>query len=281
MPPQPLQVGILVEQRYLDQLQPAGLCRELVARGHSVILIDPTRVLHSFDRDEWAETLDLLVVRGRSWAVLCLLAWAESRALPTINSHRAISGVHNKAQMAVALAKGSIPTPNTYFAEPRQLARKLPRDAFPLLLKPIFGDNSAGLQLVRSPREMALVDWPEASALAQTYLESDGHDIKLYGVGERLWAVRKPASFHPGGNAPSVEGPREGEVLPLTPELRSLGRRCREIFGLDFYGVDCIATERGVRVLEVNEFPNYTSIPEASQALADYAVRCARVGVMS
>jgi glutathione synthase/RimK-type ligase-like ATP-grasp enzyme len=42
--------------------------------------------------------------------------------------------------------------------------------------------------------------------------------------------------------------------------------------------VDCIETPGGLLVIEVNDFPNYTSVPDADKKLADYVVRRAQNG---
>jgi ribosomal protein S6--L-glutamate ligase len=78
-------------------------------------------------------------------------------------------------------------------------------------------------------------------------------------------------------SAVSVEA-AQGELMPVTPAERALAVRCRRLFGLDLYGIDCIRTPEGPVVIEVNEFPNYTGVPEASDRLADHVLaRATRV----
>jgi ribosomal protein S6--L-glutamate ligase len=268
-----LHVGLLAERRYLAQSQPSGLSAALQARGVKVTLIDPEAALYRPGDDRWLEGLDLIVARGRSWGMLCLLAWAESRGVPTINRRAAITAVFNKADMAVALAAGRVPIPRTFLGTPEVLAREVGADAYPLILKPIFGDNCRGLQVVANAGALAAVRWPEPVALAQSYLPTNGYDLKLYGIGEEVWAVRKPSPFNPrrGGGGEPQPGP-----LPLTPALADLGRRCGAIFGLELFGGDCLETEQGLLVVEINDFPNYTTVPEADERLADYVLRRAR-----
>ncbi|MFQ5612132.1 MAG: RimK family alpha-L-glutamate ligase [Anaerolineae bacterium] len=266
----PLYVGLLVERRYLTQNQPYGMSAALQARGHQVTLIDPEESFHRFGDDAWLNGFDLIVGRGRSWALLCLLAWAEERGLPTLNRRGAIAAVHSKAEMGVALSAWKVPTPPTFLGRPGVLARKIPEASYPLILKPIFGDNCQGLSIVHSRSELIGLQWPEPVALAQSYLPTDGYDLKLYGIGEEVWAVRKPSPLGaPGAKAPA----RKAELLPLTPALRKLGRRCGRIFGLELYGVDCIQTPDGPIVIEVNDFPNYTGVPGVDESLADYVLR--------
>jgi glutathione synthase/RimK-type ligase-like ATP-grasp enzyme len=271
--PHSLKIGVLAEARYLAQSQPTGLSAKLNELGHRITMIDPQKAFYVMGDDGWFEGLDVIVGRGRSWALLALLGWAETRGALTINRREAIASVHNKAQMSIAFASAGIPIPQTFFGSVEQLAREIPRSSYPIIMKPIFGDNSRGLLVVNSPEEMASTHWPEPVALAQRYFQTDGYDLKLYGIGDEIWAVRKVSPF----NAPVPE--RKGDdaskdgLAPITPELTDLGRRCGRLFGLDLFGVDCIETEEGVLVIEINDYPNYTNVPDANERLADYVTR--------
>ena len=262
-------IGLLVESRYLSQSQPAGLRDALAERGNDVRVIDPRGSAWRLGDDAWLEGLSVLVARGRSWDLLCLLSWAESRGVTTINRKAAIAGVHNKSEMSVTIARHDLPAPQTWFGSPETLAREVPADAFPLILKLIFGDNCRGLEVVESREALRALDWPDAVAIAQTYHRTDGYDLKLYGIGGDVWGVRKPSPF----NARREGASGEAEPVALTPELEALGRRCGEIFGLDLFGVDCIVTEEGPLVIEVNDYPNFTAVPDADRRLAEFVER--------
>lgn len=232
--------------------------------------VDPQSVSYLMQNDGWLQDFDLVVARGRSWALLCLLGWAESRAVLTINRKSAIAAVYNKADMSVELAAGSIPMPRTFFGSVEALAKQINIESYPVILKPIFGDNCRGLVVVDSPEELTDLDWPEQVALAQTYLPTDGYDLKLYGIGDHVWAVRKPSPFNKRSEADA--GDSKAGIIPITSELEELGRRCGKLFGLELYGVDCIETDDGPVVIEINDFPNYTGVPEADERLAEFVV---------
>lgn len=267
--PSPHKIGVLAEARYLVQSQPQGLSSKLKELGHDITMIDPQKAFYVMGDDRWFAGLDLIVGRGRSWALLALIGWAETRGILTINRREAIASVHNKAQMSVAMASSGIPIPQTFFGSIECLAREIPRESYPIILKPIFGDNSRGLLVINTPEEMRQTDWPEPVALAQRYFLTDGYDLKLYGMGDDIWLVRKPSPFNArAGNVESKEG-----LLPATPDLEDLGRRCGRLFGLDLFGVDCIETQAGVLVIEINDYPNYTNVPDANDRLADYVLR--------
>jgi ribosomal protein S6--L-glutamate ligase len=267
--------GVLVERRYLTQAQPAGMTAALQARDHEVVTIDPEAVAAEAGDGAWLDDIDLVVARGRSLALFCLLTCAEKRGTTTINRTAAITAVHNKAEMAITLATADVPTPKTFLGRPDALVAEVPSKCYPLIVKPSFGDNGQGLRIVESPSELAELRWPEPIALVQQFLATDGNDLKLYAIGDEVWAVRKPSPLRDrqaaDGNSFAWPG-AEYELVTLSPGLRELGRRCGELFGLELYGVDCLETAGGTVVIEVNEFPNYTGVPAADSRLADYVV---------
>jgi glutathione synthase/RimK-type ligase-like ATP-grasp enzyme len=265
----PLTVGVVVEPRYLEQRQPAGLCAELQRRGHEAVVIDPDDVCRVGSGD-WLAGIDVIVPRGRSLTLLGLVELAERRGVPVVNGRSAIASVHNKLDMAVALVAAGIPTPPTFAASLERLAGAVPAGAYPLVLKPTFGDNGRGLMIAPDAEQLAHVHWPEPFALAQQLVPSDGFDLKLYGIGDDVWAVRRPSPLKSLAAGTSRPAPVE-----LTPDLVALARRCGRLFGLELYGVDCLETSDGPLVIEVNEFPNYTGVDEADERLVAHVARCA------
>jgi ribosomal protein S6--L-glutamate ligase len=268
------EIALLAERRYLSQRQPLGLAAELDRQGCRVHLIDPGSTAISLTDDSWLTGVDLCVARGRSQAVLSRLLAAERRGVATLDRSSAIAGVRDKAAMAVALASVGIPTPATTLGTPSQLAAELPSHLYPVILKPIYGDNCRGLRVCGCPDAVAgLSPAFDDPLLAQPYLSGDGTDLKLYGVGERIWAVRKPSPLVAGGAAKARPGTSaEAAPVPLTADLRRLARACSELFGLELFGVDCLLTPAGPVVIEVNDYPNYTGVAGADEALANHVL---------
>jgi ribosomal protein S6--L-glutamate ligase len=209
-----------------------------------------------------------VVVGGPPTATLALAAYAEAAGALTINTHAATEAVRNKAALAAVLAEFGITCPSTLLGSPRALAAELRPEEYPVVLKPVFGDNGRGLRRVAGPAELRATDWPEDVALAQHYLTSDGRDLKLYVIAGNVFAVHKPSPFQPDGARV------DGRAVPVrvTPALRDLALRCGRTFGLELYGVDCVETADGPVVIEVNEFPNYTGVPGADELLAEHVL---------
>jgi ribosomal protein S6--L-glutamate ligase len=175
----------------------------------------------------------------------------------------AVTHVRNKARAVETLAAHDIPMPRTLLGASPAGLKGLSADVFPLLLKPHLGDNASGIVLVRHPLELDDLTWPDGLVVAQEFIDSGSVDLKLYGVGDQLWAVRRPSPLAASGR------PHPPEPVELSPGLERLAHACRDAFELELYGVDVLDSPRGPLVVDVNEFPNYTGVDEAPAAIAE------------
>jgi ribosomal protein S6--L-glutamate ligase len=261
-------IVVLTETRYLEQRQPSGLVAALRARGLAVDVVDP-----AVDPGAAHLPAAVAVARGRSPAVLSALETLEARGVPVVNRAAAIRAVVDKGWMAERLAAAGVPGPATCVVARADLARALAAGPFPLVVKPVRGDNSRGVVIVRDAAALRALAWEEPVALAQPYVEGDGRDLKLYVAGERVWAVRK---------ASPLLDPHwrwsPAELVRLDPGLRELALACGRPFGLALYGVDCVLGPDGPAVIEVNDFPNYSGIADADEALAAVVAASAAAG---
>ena len=206
-----VKVGIIAERRYLSQSMPAAALSALEARGICADVICPddarvapeTGLVHiarngrTVDLNEY----DVVVSRNRNGLGLAMLSYAEAAGVLTINSYASTERIRNKAHMAVWLSRAGLLCPATILARDTSTLAGLPRSSFPLILKPTYGDNSQGLQLVRRPEDLETIEWSDDLLLAQRYLPSDGFDLKLYVCGRSVFAVYKPTPFNGDHNA--------------------------------------------------------------------------------
>jgi ribosomal protein S6--L-glutamate ligase len=263
------EIGVLVEQRYLAQRQPAGLTRALRAAEYPVRVLEAETLDGNVVGREALRGLAGLIVRGRSDAVLGLLAVADTDGLATVNSRSAIAAVRDKVVMTAVLRGAGVPMPRTYIGHPLSLAAELPTGAYPVIVKPRFGDNGRGLRIVADAEALAGLTWPEPTALVQQYLPGHRRDLKLYGIRSLVAGVRKASPLQVELTG-SEETP---EAVALDADLIALGRRCGRLFGLALWGVDCLMTPAGPHVVDVNDFPNYTGVPGADEEMAKFVVR--------
>lgn len=270
--PRHSRVAVLREARYADHAQPAGLVEVLRSAGHEVTVVDPQAVgpgRRQHRLRDVVNSADVMVARGRSDAVLAVLRAAAEVGVPVLDPAEAVARVRDKVAMANVLRRAGVPTPATFIAPTEMLAARVPPAAYPLILKPVFGDNAEGLKLVMSQRELRLLNWPDRIALAQSHIPGDGVDLKVYAIGNHLTAVHKPSPINPC----TLAGARPAD---LDDRLAHLARTCGRLFGLSLYGVDCLDTPSGPVVLEINDFPNFTAVPDANRLLADHVLATAR-----
>ena len=248
-------VGVVVEDRYRAQAQPRGMVAAL--RTHAGINVVDVGSTDDLDR------CDVLVARGRSEAVISLLAAAEDRGLRTVNSSSAVRSVLDKIVMHRRLIDVGITVPETWTGPFDVLRDQLADHREALVIKPVFGDNCRDVIVLQDGKALSALAWREPCAIVQRHIPNDCFDVKLYGIGDEVWAVRKPSPLYSPG--------KRSTLLVAPASYVKLAHRCRDAFGLDLYGVDCIDTTDGLVVIEVNDFPNYTGIAGADQRLARFA----------
>jgi ribosomal protein S6--L-glutamate ligase len=268
-------VAIIAERRHLDNPALRDARSALEAAGCHVPLVVPDADL-LFDIPTAAPPWDAVLSRGRDLAGLGLLAAAANLGVLAINKPSAIELVRNKIAMQAVLLEHRLPLPKTWFAADAAVFRSVPRDRFPLVVKPFDGDGSRGLALLTRPEDadlLAPVQGRKSLYLAQEFLDSDGWDLKLYGIGTQAWAVRKPSPVRFDGPGPAAMIPVEGaELIPLDAQLRDIALTCGRACGLELWGVDVAMTPAGPYVIEVNDFPTYSAVPGAGAAIAQHVL---------
>jgi ribosomal protein S6--L-glutamate ligase len=269
----PARLCFIVEARYENDVMPGAVVDVLRSSGHHVDVLRPNGTV----TDLW-ELLPTDVARYDAFVLktvssgpgLSLLEAAAAAGVTTINDHRAIRLARDKAVAAVRARAVGIPFPKTWFASRSTLLDQIPADSYPLVVKPNNGSALKDVYRVRSPHELAQLDIDDSgSLLAQPYLANPGYDVKLYNTGEEVFAAVKHSPLHPGADV--VE-----ERIPVTPELRSLARAVGRVFGLDIYGIDVVETLDGWVVLDVNDFPSFSNVPQAAWRLARTVLRVTR-----
>jgi ribosomal protein S6--L-glutamate ligase len=274
-----MKLCFLTESRYMKQRMPAELIAAARRAGidSEVIVTDEAyATLDSGGADSvrglgpgFAPEHTLFVTRNRSVAGLLQLYYLERRGARSINSYRSIEKSRNKAEMDVDLKTAGVPMPVTYLAHRLELLRGLPDAAFPVIVKPYLGDNSRGLTICRTREQLEALTITDPVAMAQSFLPTDGFDLKLYCYGETVIPVRKASPLIGDASAPAIP-------VDLTDEMRRIALACGSLLGLEIYGVDTILTRDGILVLEVNDFPNFSGIEGIGESLLDFLVKRAK-----
>ncbi|MBI5499327.1 MAG: ATP-grasp domain-containing protein [Deltaproteobacteria bacterium] len=226
---------------------------ELRRRGYEVLIgVAETQAIRP---ERLAVAADLYVLKSHSSLWLALSAVLHAQGARILNPYPACSEVMNKVLATWRLAAAGVPTPRTWVTG--DLARLSAAGAIPpLVLKPNLGGRGVGVRVLHDKRDL---DGATATdgMLVQEFVPGDPRLVKLYGLGDEVFGVRRDA-----------DGTRR--QLAVRPGLAELARRCARAFGLALYGVDVIDGDAGPTVIDVNYFPSYTGVPRAGERLAEF-----------
>jgi ribosomal protein S6--L-glutamate ligase len=262
----------IVEEQYRRDSMPLVIARQLLRWGHTVDVLEPSKTVTSLC-DLTGQCCDAYVLKTVSDGPgLSILQAAEAVGIPTINNSRAIRLVRDKTIFTAFAHAHGLPVPRSYFIVHPRLLKDIPRNEYPLVVKPTNGSSGRGIYRVNSPAELATlnIDGPSLCFfLAQQYVENPGYDIKLYAIGEDVYAVERKSPLHP-------EVEVESQLIPLKSEWLNLAQRVGELFGLDIYGLDVLETNNGPVVVDINDFPSFGQVPGAVKRISNYILRLAK-----
>jgi len=269
-------IAIIAERRHLENVSLEAARTVFEEAGHHVELVVPgaERLFDIPDEPpNWAAVLS----RGRDLTGLALLSAVSALGVLAFNEPHAIELVRNKIAMQAVLHQHQLPMPRSWFAADASVFGAVPAKQFPLVVKPFDGDGARGLWLLLRPGDATQLPPMRSDRsiyLAQQLLVTDGWDLKLYGIGTQVWAVRKPSPVEFGDAGPATTRASNGqaEVVDLDARLRDIALTCGRACGLDLWGVDIALTSAGPFVIEVNDFPTYSAVPGAGARIAEHVL---------
>jgi ribosomal protein S6--L-glutamate ligase len=255
-----MRLCFIVEKEYRHDHMPLRVADQLVAWGHDVHLLHPqtSATCLSDLANAGKDRFDAYVLKTVSDGPgICILEAAAASGIAAINDPRAIRLVRDKAAGAARARAAEIPFPLTYFAVDVGQIGLIPREHYPLVVKPSNGSSMREVHRIDDPAELRelKLDTHDRFFLAQRYVENEGYDVKLYGIGREVFAIMRGSPLHPGLAV------SQGQV-PVTPELAGIAARVRRVFGLDIFGVDVVRAPRGWVAVDINDFPGFAGVPE-------------------
>jgi ribosomal protein S6--L-glutamate ligase len=245
---------------------------ELAQRGFD---IESGKVEETLLRSDLLKpTHDLYLLKSDTELSLSMAGILHSHGARLLNPYPSCIKIRDKILSSNVLRTAGIPTPPSWITQDLILLLPLV-EKWPLIIKPYRGFHGRDIHIIRTLKDLAnLTPLNEPAlnepVLVQKYVEGNGEDLKVYVIGKDVFATRKP--FHPD----SFRQP--GQLCPVSTEVRDIALRCGEIFGLGLYGLDIIEGSKGPIVVDLNYFPGYKGVPNASSLLADYIEKYALGG---
>jgi ribosomal protein S6--L-glutamate ligase len=259
-----LRIGFLLKRPYsahstsqfplvVQALVDAGVVVHIIAAKGRLVDLSTVRVEH-----------DLYVLKQISGLAASLAGALHAQGAALVNPYPVTVALRDKVIATRILQAAGVPTPATYVAmHPELLAPLL--DQGPLVVKPYDGSGGHGVRVVRNEAELAAaaVQVGRNPILAQRYHPPQGHDLKIYMIGERLFGVRKRFPRR-------TEEEKHGEPFTPTAEQCDIALRCGRAFGIDLCGVDIIESEGKPYVVDMQSIPGFKGVPDAPSYLASY-----------
>jgi ribosomal protein S6--L-glutamate ligase len=233
--------------------------RRLTALGHLVEAGTPEGML--VDACGISPNHDLYLLKSHTELALSVAAALAARDARMLNPYAACAAAQDKLMANRRLHAAGVPVPRTWVAgDYRRVAALL--DGSPRIVKPLRGHRGAGVEVVHSPDDVAGRPEPPGPLVVQDLVDGPGEDLKVYVVGERVWAVRKP--FSPDSFT------RPGRPVPVTAEVEDLALRAGAATGLGLFGLDVIEGPDGPVVVDLNYFPGYKGCAGVAGPMTDY-----------
>jgi ribosomal protein S6--L-glutamate ligase len=204
---------------------------------------------------------DLYLLKSHTELSLSIAGILNSQGAKLLNPYHCCIATQDKLQASRRLRAWGIPAPACWVTGDFSLLQSLVEEQ-PLLIKPYRGHRGADIILVHNPAELSTLPPPKGPVIVQEFISGTGEDLKVYVVGDQVYAVRKnfsPASFT-----------RPGRPVPVSAEVRDIALRCGQAFGLGLYGLDMIESPDGPVVVDLNFFPGYKGVPNIAPRIADY-----------
>ena len=268
-----LRVAIMADETgwHTRQLQAALRARGAVGRCIDLAdcHIDTTAAWHGLVLPGFGRELpDAVLVRGVAGGSfeqvtkrLGVLHMLRELGVPVYNDARAIERSVDKSMTSLLLHAAGIPTPPTWATESQAHAQRIAvregAAGHALVLKPLFGSQGKGLQLVGEVNgvhhTLPMLSQSHGSlAYLQRFVppvSTPGFDWRVLVVGGRAVTAMRRVSENWIHNV--AQGAR-CEPAELTPELAQLAEQAAHALDMDYAGVDLIPSAQGTQVIEVN-----------------------------
>lgn len=252
----------------------AEIIDRLRARSARVDLLVPED--HAVDCADLAgePSHDLYVLKAKTALTLGVAGAMTAGGARVVNTFAASSLTRDKLASTTVLAGFGVPVPPSFATGQADLLRQV--GGGPLWLKPPRGSQGAGVQRLSSAAELAADDALTLDAhglpvplFAQAEVPSGGFDLKVYVVGEQMWAIKRPFPAR-------TLTEKMGQPARVTPPIRDAALACGAALGLELYGVDFLVAGDEFFVVDVNAFPGYKGVSAAPAAIAEHLLGVVR-----
>jgi ribosomal protein S6--L-glutamate ligase len=243
----------------------SALVPEMVDRLHEmgcdVEIIDPDA--RPLDLGAMQTDADVYILKSGTEAALSFAGVLHARGARVMNPYPVAAVCRDKIVQTHMLADAHVPVPQSWMTvDPMTLLSQLGQG--PLILKDPRGSQGRGLEIVHDRDRLAALPGGRPW-LAMRYHRPEGHDLKLYRIGDEVFGVERifPARTY---------AEKLGRPYAVSADLHDIVLRCGDAFGISVYGVDVIRSQDKHWVVDMSSFPGFKGVPAAGRRIIDHLV---------
>ena len=247
-----------------------GVVLQQLCSAHEVRLLDVSEISgdQAVGRERQHPLADIYLLKSHTPQALEVAHYLEQRGAMVINSFASSSACQDRALMAQRMSEAHLAFPSTStHASLGELLEQQQRSSilsFPLVIKSRYSRRGDLVYRADGIEQLhALARRIDEPVIIQEFVPADGWDIKLWVIGQQIFAARRRSSL--AGEASGQDFPIPTEQLPGS--WRSISLKVGRVFDLHLYGLDLIASDRGPVVVDVNSFPGFRGVAGAASAL--------------
>lgn len=187
----------------------------------------------------------------------------EGAGTVVINPARSVEAAVDKYLTSAKLQAAGLLTPRTVVCQTVDDAlaafAELGGD---VVMKPLFGAEGRGITRLQdealAQRAFSLLVQLGGVIYLQEYIAHEGHDLRVFLIGERAWGMRRS---NPLDWRTNVSRGAKAEPLELNDTLIELARRAADAVGAPVAGVDLLPGRDGrLYAIEVNAVPGWQAL---------------------
>jgi RimK family alpha-L-glutamate ligase len=197
-----------------------------------------------------------------------VLGRLEAAGVAVINPARAVEAAVDKCLATARLAAAGLPVPRTRVCQTWEAGLAAFHDlGQDVVLKPLFGAEGRGITRLNdealAERAFRMLGQLGAVLYVQEFVPHAGHDVRVFVLGQRLFAMRRS---NPLDWRTNVSRGATTEPVELDDGLADLARRAANAIGASVAGVDLLPGADGrLLVLEVNAVPGWKALARTLQ----------------
>lgn len=207
------------------------------------------------------KSFDLICSMSRDPRIIQILPVYQARGVKVINSTDSLCKVLNKGLTYTLLANNGISIPDTHIVGNLMMSTK-----YPFILKNLRHDSKSLRNNISINSIENLPATYETPAIIQEPIVSPDYHVKCYAIGQKIFIK----------NLHSLRQEDFGNCYWScsydVKVLKEISLRIGEILGLEVYNIEVLKANGQCFVIDVNDFPSFEGVPEASQEIVKYII---------